>query len=145
MAFPSLRLPQRPAASWEPHHGARWKNCSRSGWAAGWTLGQAARPWTLQDLLHYNLRGQRGRAAAGEPKWSGMGSGEGMRQSPQDTEASPGRDTRADPGRDTGRWQHPPGPPHRCPGASGCLLPVPQPGEEGMLSAGVVTTIVSHY
>lgn len=66
-----------------------------------------------------------------------MGSGEGMWQSPQDTGASPGRDT--------GRWQHPPGPPHRCPGASGRLLPVPQPGEEGMLSAGVVTTIVSHY
>lgn len=31
----------------------------------GWTLGQAARRWTSQDLLHYSLQEQRGEAAEG--------------------------------------------------------------------------------
>lgn len=63
--FRCLHLLHRLTVSLGQHHEAYWKNWSRSGLATGWTLGQAARLWTLQGLLHYNLWEHRSQVTKG--------------------------------------------------------------------------------
>lgn len=134
------RSPQRLSAARGQHHGARWQRWARSGSAAGWTLGQAVGPWTSQDLLHYNLRENRGkllspgqRRAAGRGRreggcWGrdprGIGTGHGSRGCGA---ARPGQRQGAAPAR-----------PRRCPPVPAPGTDTPGAGQARVLLAGVV-------